>query len=177
MSIPINVCYDHGQRQRLVEPTIDTQRITEVPLGRRAFIGMLALLFLWSAQLSLGCCASGMSPPALDVTPSYDEPGSLSMPPCHEDMLLSDHHVPAPHAVITDDELGQSTLTPSDSEPYSSSYCEHIQCDTQGCGLGVVIPALALTTAFVAALIPMFHVGLAIPKQITAKVFRPPISA
>ena len=118
-----------------------------------------------------------MLPPALDVTPSYGELVSYSMPLCHEDVPLSDHHVPAPQAVTLNEDLGHSTPVPVESQHFSTSHCEHIQCDTQGCGLGVVIPALALTTGLVAPLMPMFHVGLAIPKQIAAKVFRPPISA
>lgn len=156
----------------------DAQRINAVPYSRRAFIAALAVVFLLSAQLSLGCCGSGISPPALDVTPSYDELVSHSMPPCHEDVLeVSDHHMPALHAVNLAEDLGQSTLIPSESKQFPSSYCEHSQCDTQGCGLGVVIPALAVATPLVAALIPMFHVGLAVLKQIAATVFRPPISA
>lgn len=177
MSFRINVCYDHGQLQRHLEPIIDTQHITDVPFGRRVFIITLALVFLLSAQLSMGCCASGISPPALDVIPSYDELVSHSMPPCHEDVPLSDHHVPAPQAVTLYENLGQSTLIPVESKHFSTSHCEHIQCDTQGCGLGVVIPSLALTTPLVVALIPMFQDDLSIPRQIAATVFRPPISA
>ena len=177
MSFRINVCYDHGQLQRQLEPIIDTQHITEVPCSRRVFIITLALLFVLSVQLSMGCCAIGISPPALDATPSYDELVSHSMPPCHEDVPLPDHHVPAPQAVNLNEDLGQSTLIPVESKYFSTSHCEHIQCDTQGCGLGVVIPSLALTTPIVVAFIPLFQDDLSIPRQIAATVFRPPISA